>query len=159
MSILDGATPVLGSPAPDFNVPDVHGARVSPSDLRGQAVLIVFYPFAFTGICSNELADLRENREFFDSAQVRVLAVSCDPLPALKTWDEAENFGFDLLSDFWPHGQMAQSYGVFDERAGRAQRGSFLLDAQGIVRWSVVNEPGEARPMSAYVEAINALAP
>lgn len=157
VSIKDGATPALGSPAPEFVLPDVHGASVGTADVRGAPALVVFFPFAFTGICSNELSELRDNLSHFEAAGVRVIAVSCDPIPALKAWDERENFGFDLLSDFWPHGEVAQAFGVFDEAAGRAQRGSFLLDAQGVLRWSVVNEPGQARPIADYLEAITTL--
>lgn len=157
MSIKDGATPALGSLAPDFVLSDVHGTRLSRGDLRGSPALLVFYPFAFTGICSNELSELRENLPQFEAAGVRVVAVSCDPVPALKAWDADQDFGFDLLSDFWPHGEVAQAFGVFDSAAGRAHRGSFLLDGEGVVRWSVVNEPGQARPMADYLEAITAL--
>lgn len=157
MSIKDGATPALGSLAPDFVLSDVHGSRLSRGDLRGSPALLVFYPFAFTGICSNELSELRENLPQFEAAGVRVVAVSCDPVPALKAWDADQAFGFDLLSDFWPHGEVAQAFGVFDSVAGRAHRGSFLLDGEGVVRWSVVNEPGQARPMADYLEAITAL--
>lgn len=157
MSIVDGAPPVLGSPAPEFALPNVHGATVRLSDLRGKRVLVVFYPFAFTGICSNELADLRASLGEFQAAGVEVLAVSCDPVPALKIWDEEQNFGFELLSDFWPHGATAQDYGVFDAKSGRAIRGSFLIDEQGTLRWLVVNEPGEPRPIAGYFDAITAL--
>jgi len=157
MTILDGVPPTLGAPAPEFVLPNVHGTPVGSADLKGKPALIVFYPFAFTGICSNELYALRDNLSDFNDAGVRILAASCDPLPSLKVWDETEDFGFDLLSDFWPHGEVAQAFGVFDAKAGRAQRGTFLLDAEGIVRWSVINEPGQARDLSAYKEAISHL--
>jgi len=157
MSIKDGAAPVLGDTAPDFVLPNVHGGKVRLSELRGGRVLVVFYPFAFTGICSNELVTLRDNRAKLESAGVQVLAVSCDPVPALKTWDEDLKFGFELLSDFWPHGAVAQEYGVFDSDAGRAQRGSFLIDESGVLRWSVVNEPGRERPFDGYMSAISNL--
>lgn len=153
----DGVAPVVGQPAPEFALTDVHGGQISKSDCLGQRALIVFFPFAFTGICSNELTELRDARERFAEQNVRVLAISCDPIPALKKWDQELDFGFDLLSDFWPHGEVSRAYGVFDDKVGRAGRGSFLLDEVGILRWSVVNEPGEARPLEAYFSAVSQL--
>ncbi|GAB4086201.1 peroxiredoxin [Myceligenerans cantabricum] len=143
-----------GDPAPDFTLPDTHGTPVHLADLRGEAVLVVFYPFAFSGICTGELCELRDNIEDFETAGVRLLAVSTDPVYTLKAWQEAEGFGFDLLSDFWPHGAVAQAYGVFDDVPGIALRGSFLVDADGIVRWSVVNPRGKRRDLEGYRQAL-----
>ena len=117
----------------------------------------MFFPFAFSGICTGELCELRDNIAAFDEAGVRLLAVSCDPMFTLRAWSEQEGYTFDLLSDFWPHGAAARAFGVFDEATGHALRGSFLLDADGVVRWSVVNPRGQARPLSAYREALAAL--
>ncbi|NCT90107.1 peroxiredoxin [Cellulomonas sp. APG4] len=149
--------PRPGDVAPDLTLPDVHGTPVSLADLRGTPVTLVFYPFAFSGICTGELCELRDSLEDFEAAGARLLAVSCDPVPALRAWSEQQGFGFDLLSDFWPHGQAARAYGVFDEQKGLAVRGSFLIDADGIVRWSVVNPPGQARALGDYRAALAAL--
>lgn len=143
-----------GHPAPDFTLSDTHGTPVHLADLRGENVLVVFYPFAFSGICTGELCELRDNIEEFETAGVRLLAVSTDPVFALKAWQEAEGFGFDLLSDFWPHGEVATAFGVFDDAAGHALRGSFLVDADGIVRWSVVNPRGQRRDLDGYRQAL-----
>jgi peroxiredoxin len=143
-----------GDPAPDFTLPDTHGTPVHLADLRGEAVLLVFFPFAFSGICTGELRELRDNIEDFEAAGVRLLAVSTDPVFALKAWHEQEGFGFDLLSDFWPHGAVADAYGVFDPTSGHALRGTFLVDADGIVRWSVVNPRGQRRDLETYREAL-----
>ena len=118
---------------------------------------LVFFPYAFSRICGAELCELRDNLEDFEAAGVRVLGVSCDPMFAQRAWAEQEGFGFALLSDFWPHGAAARAYGVFDEVAGMALRGSFLLDADGIVRWSVVNPRGQARDLGDYRAALAAL--
>jgi peroxiredoxin len=148
----------VGTMAPDFTLPDANKTPVTLSSYRGkQAVLLVFYPFAFSGICTGELCELRDNIEDFESAGVRLLAVSTDPVFALKAWQEAEGFGFDLLSDFWPHGAAARAFGVFDERSGHALRGSFLVDADGIVRWSVVNPRGQRRDLDGYRRALEQL--
>ncbi|SKC68816.1 peroxiredoxin [Krasilnikoviella flava] len=143
-----------GDPAPDFTLPDTHGTPVHLADLRGEPVLLVFFPFAFSGICTGELCELRDNIEDFESAGVRLLAVSTDPVFTLKAWHEQEGFGFDLLSDFWPHGAVADVYGVFDPASGHALRGTFLVDADGIVRWSVVKSRGQRRDLEAYREAL-----
>jgi peroxiredoxin len=150
-------SPVAGEVAPDFTLPDTHGTPVTLSALRGTPVCVVFVPFAFSGTCTGELCELRDNLAAFEDAGVRLLVVSCDPMYSLRAWAEAEGYAFELLSDFWPHGAAAQAYGVFDEARGRAGRGSFLVDAEGVVRWAVVNEAGEARPIAAYREALAAL--
>lgn len=149
--------PAVGDAAPDFTLKDTHGTPVSLSALRGTPVLVVFYPFAFSGVCTGELCELRDNLGAIETAGVRLLAVSCDPMYSLKAWSEQEGFGFDLLSDFWPHGEAARAYGVFDEERGRSVRGSFLVDAEGVVRWAVVNESGQARDLQGYLEAVAAL--
>lgn len=149
--------PAIGHPAPDFTLPGTTAEPVTLSALRGAPVVLVFFPFAFSGICTGELCELRDNIADFDAAGVRLLGVSCDPAHALRAFKEHEGYQFDLLSDFWPHGAAARRYGVFDEGAGLAVRGSFLVDADGILRWSVVNPRTQARPLAAYREALAAL--
>ena len=146
--------PRPGDVAPEITLPDTHGTPVSLESLRGAPVALVFFPFAFSGTCTSEACELRDNIEDFESAGVRVLGVSCDPVVALRAWGEHEGLGFELLSDFWPHGAAARAFGVFDELSGIALRGSFLIDADGIVRWSVVNERGRARELDAYRTAL-----
>lgn len=147
----------VGDPAPDFTLPDTHGTPVHLADLRGTPVVLVFVPFAFSGICTGELCELRDNIEDFEAAGVKVLVVSCDAVYSLRAWAEQEGYTFDLLSDFWPHGEVASLYGVFDAENGLAVRGSFLIDADGVVRWAVVNPRGQARPFDAYRAALAAL--
>lgn len=141
--------------APGFTLSDQHGAPVTLArELRERAALIVFYPFAFSSVCGSELQALHEARDEFDGERVRLLAISCDPLYALRTYADREGFGFRLLSDFWPHGATARDYGVFDEERGCARRGSFLVGRDGLVRWSIVNPIGEPRPLEAYRQAL-----
>ena len=148
----------VGQQALDFALRDEHGQVTRLSDLRGEKnVAVVFYPFAFSGICTGELCELRDNLAVFEADNVQVLAVSCDPVHTLRAWSESEKYPFPLLSDFWPHGAVAQQYGVFNETTGSAVRGTFLVDTEGVLRWSVVNGLGEARPLGAYREAIAAL--
>ncbi len=148
----------VGDLAPDFTLKDQHGQDVSLATARAdRSVLVVFYPFAFSGICGGELSQIRDDPATFDNERVRVLTVSCDPAYTLRAWAGAEQYTFPLLSDFWPHGAVAQAYGVFNQDAGFAVRGSFLVDTQGVLRWSVVNGPGEPRDPAGYREAFAAL--
>jgi mycoredoxin-dependent peroxiredoxin len=151
-------TPAIGQQAPDFELTDQHGQQVRLSHFQGkQSVVLVFYPFAFSGICTGELCEIRDNLDVFSTDDVQVIGISCDPKYTLRAFAEAEGYDFPLLADFWPHGEVASRYGVFDDTAGMAVRGSFLIDQAGVLRWSVVNGPGEARPLTAYREALAAL--
>lgn len=156
-AVPPGAPPAVGDPAPDFTLADTHGSPVRLAQLRGTPVVLVFVPFAFSRVCTGELGELRDHVDLFHSAGARLLVVSCDPVHALRAWAEQEGVGFDLLSDFWPHGAVATAYGVFDAERGRAVRGSFLVDADGVVRWTVVNPPGQARDLDGYREALATL--
>ncbi|RKS73968.1 peroxiredoxin [Motilibacter peucedani] len=147
----------LGDPAPAFTLEDTHGTPVSLASLRGTRVLLVFFPHAFTPVCTGEVAELDGLREALAGHGVRVLGVSCDPAPALRAFAEQQGFGFDLLSDFWPHGAAARSYGVFGEARGIAGRGSFLVDEDGLLRWSVLSSGGEPRDAAGYLAAAAAL--
>ena len=146
----------VGATAPDFTLKDQFGQDTTLSELVQQKpVLLVFYPFAFSGICTGELCGIRDDLPRFTDANLQVAAISCDPMFTLKAWAEAENFEFPLLSDFWPHGGVARSYGVFNEENGFAIRGTFLVDADMTVRWALVNGPGEARDFSGAREAVS----
>lgn len=145
---------VVGQAAPDFSLTDNHGTPVTLSELRGKNVLVVFFPFAFSGICTGELCELRDNLGIFEDSEVTLLAISCDPTFTQKAWAEQENYQFSLLSDFWPHGEVAQKYGVFDAELGLAVRGSFLIDTQGNIAWAVVNDKGQARDFAGYRKAL-----
>jgi peroxiredoxin len=148
----------VGNRAPSFSLPDQDKQVVSLADLRGTPVLLVFYPFAFSGICTGELCQLRDELAAYTDAGVKVLAISTDPVFSLKAFKAQEGFDFPLLSDFWPHGAAAQAYGVFNEKAGMALRGTFLLDAEGNVVFAEVNQPGDAREQSGWKDAVGQLA-
>lgn len=138
-----------------FELRDQHGRPVRLSDFRGRSnVVVVFYPHAFTPTCTQELCALRDERGAFERDDVTVLAISCDPAPALRVFAEQEGVQYALLSDFWPHGAAARAYGVFLEERGIATRGTFLVDRTGIVRWGVVNSPGDARSTQDYQQAL-----
>lgn len=145
----------VGDEAPDFELKDQTGKPVRLSDYRGKkAVVLVFYPFAFSGICTGELCTIRDRIEQFSNDDVETLAVSVDAPPALKAFGAKEGLEFPLLADFWPHGQVAEQYGVFNEKVGAAERGTFVIDKDGTVVYSVHNGLGEARDDEAYLAAL-----
>lgn len=148
----------VGNTAPNFTLPTADGGTFTLSDaLADGPVVLVFFPFAFSGKCQGELCEIRDSFDVFADAGVRVVGISADPGFALAAWAEQQNYTFTLASDFWPHGDVAKAYGVFDDAIGGAKRGSFLISADGIVRWSVVNERTEPRDFAGYVDAIGAL--
>jgi len=145
----------IGQTAPDFTLRDQHGKKISLSDFRGiKNVVVVFYPFAFSGICTGELCEIRDNLGAFDSDDVQVLAVSCDHMFTQRAWSDVEGYFFPMLSDYWPHGGTAQAYGVFDQSGGFAIRGTFLIDRAGIIRWTLVNPMSQKRDFSGYRAAL-----
>jgi peroxiredoxin len=148
----------VGSEAPDFNLRNQDFEKVQLSALRGTApALLVFYPFAFSRICTGELCQLRDEFDVYRDAGVQVYGISVDHVHALKAWRQERGFDFPLLADFWPHGQVAQSYRVFNERSGFAERGTFLVDRDGIVRFAEQNGADQARDQAGWKQALGAL--
>jgi peroxiredoxin len=147
----------VGAAAPDFELKDQHGAPVRLSGLRGRRIVLVFYPLAFSRVCQGELSAIRD--EFVASApdDVQVLTVSVDSMFSHRVWADQEGYTFSLLSDFWPHGEVARSYGVFDEEKGLALRGTFIIDAEGVIRWKIVNEIGSARDVVEYQNVLGGI--
>ncbi|HSU47247.1 MAG TPA: peroxiredoxin [Arthrobacter sp.] len=148
------AVPALGASAPDFELANQYGEPVQLSSFRGQNVALVFYPFAFSGICTGELCEIRDNLATFEDSNAVVLAVSVDSKFSLRAYAAQEGYTFDLLADFWPHGAVAQAYGVFDAGSGMAQRATFIIDGDGRIRYSVVNPRGQARDFAEYRAAL-----
>lgn len=155
---MSTSLPTVGSLAPDFTLKDQFGQEVTLSALRGTPVVIVFFPLAFTGTCTGELCELRDNLALFADAGVRLLGVSVDSTATLRVFAEREAYDFTLLADFWPHGEVARRYGAFLDEKGFATRATIVVDAQGIVRAAFSVPPGEARPLAAYRAALAELA-
>ncbi|OIK26798.1 peroxiredoxin [Streptomyces malaysiense] len=148
----------VGDKAPDFELKDNHGRTVRLADFRGEKnVVLLFYPFAFTGVCTGELCELRDNLPRFADRDTQLLAVSNDSIHSLRVFAEQEGLEYPLLSDFWPHGDVSRDYGVFDEDKGCAVRGTFVIDKEGVVRWTVVNGLPDARDLNEYVKALDTL--
>lgn len=147
--------PAVGDEAPDFELPDQHGQTVRLSALRGhKAALVVFYPWAFSRVCGSELDALQDRIDEVVTDDVELLTISCDPTFALRAYADQKGFSFPLLSDFWPHGAVAAEYGVLDQAVGIALRGSFLVDKNGVLRWSVVQGIPDARDIDDYKKAV-----
>lgn len=148
----------VGDEAPDFTLKDQNNEEFTLSAHRGkQAVLLVFYPLAFTGICTGELCEVRDDMPTFENDDVLTVSISVDSVYSHKIFAEREGYDFPLLADFWPHGRVAQAYGVFNDMAGIANRGTFLVDKNGIVRFAEMNGPGEGRDADDWRAAIKSL--
>ncbi|MBS3939584.1 MAG: peroxiredoxin [Actinobacteria bacterium] len=145
----------IGQQAPDFELRDQTGQPVRLSDYRGKkAVVIVFYPMSFTGVCEAEMCGIRDSVEAFRNDEVETLAISVDAPPTHQRWAHEQGFDFPLLSDFWPHGEIAQTYGVFDDRLGVARRGTFIIDRDGKVVYTDDNAVPDARDQQAWKAAL-----
>ncbi|HSK25967.1 MAG TPA: redoxin domain-containing protein [Jiangellales bacterium] len=149
--------PEIGRPAPAFVLGDQHGVPWRLADMSGMTVVVLFFPWAFTDVCSSELGEVAADLGRFQNDAVQVLAVSCDSPYALRVYDQQAGLGFPLLSDYWPHGAVASAYGVLDERRGCAQRGTFVVDGAGVLRWSDVTPMGRARDLADVRAALDEL--
>ncbi|AXT84601.1 peroxiredoxin [Aeromicrobium sp. A1-2] len=145
----------IGSAAPDFTLKNQHGEDVSLSSFRGDKnVVLVFFPFAFSGICTGELCELRDNLGDFESDGAEILAISCDHFFSNRAFADRDGYKFSILSDFWPHGEVSRVYGTFNEGAGAPNRGTYVIDREGILRWKIENGIPDARDLSAYRAAL-----
>ncbi|MBY6367297.1 peroxiredoxin [Rhodococcoides corynebacterioides] len=148
----------VGAQAPEFTLKDQNNQPVSLSDYRGRKnVLLIFFPLAFTGTCQGELCRVRDELPKFENDDTAVVAISVGPPPTHKIWAAEQGYLFPLLSDFWPHGEVAQRYGVFNDKLGFANRGTFLVDTEGVIRFAEMMGPGEARDQGAWENALAAL--
>lgn len=134
-----------GTPAPDFALPDQAGEPVSLRDFRGRPTVLVFYPAAWSSVCGDQLTLYNEVLPLFEEHNAQLLAISVDGKWCQKAFAENRNLRFPLLSDFEPKGAVAKLYGVYDAEKGLAQRALFVLDAEGIIRWSYVS-PSNVNP-------------
>jgi peroxiredoxin (alkyl hydroperoxide reductase subunit C) len=147
----------VGDSAPDFTLKDQHGRAVTLSGLRDKNVLLVFFPLAFTGVCQGELGEIRDQLPEYQNDDTAVLTISVGPPPTHKIWAIENAFLFPVLSDFWPHGAVTQSYGVFNADAGYPNRGTFAVDRDGVIRFAEMMQPGELRDQLVWQQALSAL--
>ena len=148
----------LGTPAPDFALRDQFGQDVVLSSYAGRkAVLLVFFPWAFSHVCTSEMGGIRARLDEFMTFDTEVFAISTDPTYSLRVFADTDGLNFPLLSDFWPHGAVAQAYGVLNDDAGFANRGTFVVDRTGIIRFAEMKQPGEPRDQAVWTDALGAL--
>jgi len=144
----------VGDTAPDFTLKDQDNNEVTLSKLRGQNVVLVFYPLAFSGICTSELKSITGNKQKYEDAQAKVFGISVDSRYSLAAYKRDEGLSATLLADFHPKGEVAKKYDVYMDGAGIAKRGTFVIDKNGVIRGMTVNEPGQARDEKAYFDAL-----
>lgn|SRR5690606_682459 len=144
----------MDTQAPDFALSNQYGEEIRLSDFRGRPVVLVFFPLAFTGRCTGELCELRDNLAMFAEDGVELIGISVDSKASLRAWAEQEGYDFTLLADFWPHGAVAKQYGVFLEDRGVATRATFVIDADGVIRAAFRTDPGQARSLEDYRAAL-----
>ena len=151
-------TLIIGDHAPDFELTNQYGETVKLSDFRGKKpVVLVFYPLSFSGICTGELCEIRDNFAKFDNENVELLAISVDSKYVQKQFAEHVGYKFSVLADFWPHGAVAQAYGVFLEEAGISNRATFVINTDGELVAKFVTAPGQARSLDEYDRALASL--
>jgi len=151
-------TIAVGQDAPEFTLRDQHGEPISLSSFRGSKnVVLIFYPWAFTGVCTSELCEISERIATFDNDDTVTLAVSCDTKFSLRIFAEREGYTFHLLSDHWPHGEVSRKYGIFNEDAGASIRGTFIIDKAGVVQYVVVNQIPDGRDPAEYEKVLASL--
>ena len=155
-AIESQAVPAVGSVAPDFTLPSTSGEKVTLSTLRGKPVLLAFFPLAFSGTCTVELCEMRDDHEQFAARGVTVLPISVDHTYSLKEYKAKHGMHVDLLSDF--KRDVSRSYGVLLEDRYYSNRAYFLLDRDGVIRWEHVEEnPGQRREDTEILAAIDRL--
>lgn len=148
---------IIGDPAPDFTLRDQFGQDVTLSEFKGRkAVALLFYPFAFSGVCTGEMAAIRDRLAEFMTFDTEVLAISCDPVYSLRAFADSDGLNFPLLADFWPHGEVARAYDVFDESKGAPRRSSYVVDKQGRITWSVHNAMPQSRDLDEHLRQLRA---
>ncbi|MEY4042829.1 MAG: hypothetical protein RL529_396 [Actinomycetota bacterium] len=149
---------IIGDHAPDFELVNQYGETLKLSDFRGKKpVVVVFYPLSFSGICTGELCEIRDNFAKFEKEDVELLAISVDSKFVQKQFAEHEGYKFSVLADFWPHGAVAKAYGVFIEDAGFANRATFVVNKAGELVAKFVTAPGQARSLDEYDRALASL--
>jgi peroxiredoxin len=148
-----------GTIAPDFTLKNQFGEEVTLSSFRGsKPVVLVFFPLAFSGICTRELCEIRDNLGVFNDSDVELFGISVDSHFTQRAFAESQNYDFNLLADFWPHGKVAESFGVFIAESGIANRATIVIDKDGVVAARFVTAPGQAREFAAYRDALAQLA-
>ena len=156
----DGVAPLsAGTPAPDFNLKQTPESDLTLEDLKGAPAILVFYPADWSSVCGDQLALYNEVLPEFERLGARLVGISVDGVWCHKAFREARNLRFPLLADFHPKGAMGKAYGVYDEIKGRESRSLFVLDSDGIIRWSYRSPDGVNPGANGILDALERLQP
>jgi peroxiredoxin len=131
-----------GTPAPDFELKSTPDQAVRLSDSRGRPVILAFYPADWSPICTDQMALYNEILPEFEEFHAVLFGISVDHAWCHIAFAQSRNLHFPLLADFHPKAQVAQAYGVYDDSIGMSERALFVLDGEGMVRWSYVSPIG-----------------
>ncbi|MCO5177108.1 MAG: redoxin domain-containing protein [Thermomicrobiales bacterium] len=144
-----------GTQAPDFTLKASDNSTVTLSDLRGQKVILAFYPAAFSPGCQNQMEAYTKDAGEFESHGAKIYGISVDNAWSLRAWKEARGISIELLADFVPHGAVSRAYGVFNEEPGTASRVTFVIDEQGVIRDVQTAERGSFQSVDALCSALD----
>ncbi len=151
-------TLAVGTPAPDFTLVDQNKDEVSLDSLKGSKALVVFIPFPFTGHCDNEACQLRDGLGELSELDAKVVVITTHAVPTNAKWAEENGFTFPVLADYWPHGTVTQAYDAFNDATGSANRVTYVLDADGVIREVIATDSlGTPREYELYGEALAAI--
>src|SRR5438309_8928199 len=131
-----------GTPAPSFSLPSTPDQKVSISEFRGRPVVLVFYPADWSPVCSDQLGLYNELKSEFSEFDAQVIGLSVDGVWCHLAFSKDRKLHIPLLADFEPKGAVARQYGVYREKDGESERALFVIDAEGVIRWSYVSPVG-----------------
>lgn len=149
----------VGQPAPDFTLKSTPDQSLRLADLRGHPVILVFYPADWSPVCGDELALYNELREEFEAYGAKLLGISVDGVWCHRAFAEARHLHFPLLADFHPKGEVSRSYGAYREDDGLSERALYVIDAQGVIRWSYLSPIGVNPGADGIMAALDRLTP
>ena len=145
----------VGDVAPDFTLKDQTDREITLSSLRGKKVVLSFHPLAWTSVCKLQMQDLEKHKADFDRLGAVALGLSVDSVPCKRAWAEAISVQqTSLLADFWPHGGVAQAYGIFREKHGSSERAVLVLDREGVVRFKKIYPIKEVPDIAEIIKAV-----
>jgi len=148
----------VGDSAPDFNLKDNHDNEIRLSNYKGKKVLLSWHPLAWTSVCTDQMRALDVNWETFQKLNTVPIGLSVDPAPSKKAWATAIALSkLSIPSDFWPHGKVAQDYGIFIEKFGFSERANIIIDENGIVRWVKVYPIKELPDINEVIDVLSKL--
>lgn len=148
----------VGQIAPDFSLQDDKGETIKLSDFRGKKVLLSWHPLAWTSVCTDQMRSLEVNFDKFKELNTVPLGMSIDSVPCKKAWASAICIdNVSLPSDFWPHGKVADEYGIFIEARGISKRANIIIDEEGLVKWVKVYRIKELPDINEVLEVLSTL--